>query len=66
MVQNIFLEKMDFKHFKQIISCIVTTWKSIAFSDESIRPPATSDDILTPRLDDFNNTKFRVEFNGSC
>ena len=40
--------------------------KSKRFSDESIKPPATSDDSLNPRLDYFNNPKLRVKSNGSC
>ena len=34
--------------------------------NESIKPPATSDNSLNPRLDHYNNPKFLVEFNGSC
>ena len=45
---------------------MVMTWKSKGLSGESIKLPATLDDILNPRLDYFNNPKFRVQFNGSC
>ena len=33
-------------------------WKSKGLSDESIKPFATSDNSLNPRLDYFNNLKF--------
>ena len=45
---------------------MVMTWKSKGLSGESIKLPATLDDILNSRLDYFNNPKFRVQFNGSC
>ena len=38
-------------------------WKSKSFLDESIKPPATLDNSLNPRLDYFNNPKLRAEFN---
>ena len=33
---------------------------------ESIKPPATSDNSLNPKLNYYNNTKIRVQFTGSC
>ena len=42
------------------------TWTSNGLSDENIKPPATSDNSVSPSLDYFNNPIFRVEFNGSC
>ena len=35
-------------------------------SDESIKLSTISDNSLNPRLDYFNNSKFWVEFDGSC
>ena len=35
-------------------------------SDKSIKPTATSDSGLNPRLDYVNNPKFQVIFDGSC
>ena len=76
MVQNIFLEEdrsQNYfvfqpvnKHFKPLTNDIVRAWKSKGFSDESIKPPATLDNSLHPRLDYFDNSKFQEEFNGSC
>ena len=39
--------------------------KSEGLSSESIEPPITTVNSLVPKLDYFNNPKFRVEFNGS-
>ena len=43
----------------------ISSWKSKAPSTESIKPPATSDNSLTPALDHYG-TKMRVKFTGSC
>ena len=43
----------------------VLEWKSKGLSDESIKVPATSDDILNHSLN-YVGTKLRVEFKESC
>ena len=43
----------------------VSSWKSQELSAESIKPPTTSVNSLTPELD-YYGTKTRVKFNGSC
>ena len=43
----------------------VSLWKSKGLSAESIKPPATSDNSLTPALG-YYGTKTRVKFTGSC
>ena len=43
----------------------VSSWKSKGLSAESIKPPNTSDNSLTPELN-YYGTKIRVKFNGSC
>ena len=43
----------------------VLSWKSKGLSVESIKPPATCDNSLTPELN-YYGTKTRVKFNGSC
>ena len=43
----------------------ILSWKSKGLSAESIKPPATSDNSLTPELN-YYGTKARVNFNGSC
>ena len=43
----------------------VSSWKSKGLSSESIKPPTTSDNSLTPALS-YYGTKTRVKFTGSC
>ena len=43
----------------------VSSWKSKGLSAESIKPPTTSDNSLTPELN-YYDTKIRVKFTGSC
>ena len=43
----------------------VSLWKSKGVSAESIKPPITSDNSLTPALN-YYGTKTRVKFTGSC
>ena len=43
----------------------VSSWKSKGLSAESIKPPTTSDNSLTPAFS-YYGTKTRVKFTGSC
>ena len=43
----------------------VSSWESKGLSAETIKPPATSDNSLTPALS-YYGTKTRVRFTGSC
>ena len=43
----------------------VSSWKTKGLSAKAIKPPATSDNSLTPTLS-YYGTKTRVKFNGSC
>ena len=43
----------------------ISSWKSKELSAESIKPPTTSDNSLTPALRNYG-TKTRVKFTGSC
>ena len=43
----------------------VWSWKSKGLSDESVKPPATSDNSVTPLLI-YCGTKTRVLFDGDC
>ena len=43
----------------------ISSWKSKGLSAESIKPPRTSDNSLTPALS-YYGTKTRVKFTGSC
>ena len=43
----------------------ISSWKSKGLSVESIKPPRTSDNSLTPALN-YYGIKTRVKFTGSC
>ena len=43
----------------------ISSCKSKGLSAESVKPPATSDNSLTPALNSYG-TKTRVKFTGSC
>ena len=43
----------------------ISSWKSKGSSSKSFKPPATSDNSLTPALN-YYGTKTRVKFTGSC
>ena len=54
------------KYFKVITNTdYVSLWKSKDLSAESIKPPTTSNNILTP-VWNYYGTKTRVKFTGSC
>ena len=54
------------KYFKVITNTdYISSWKSKGLSAESIKPPTTSDNSLTPTLS-YYGTKTRVKFTGSC
>ena len=46
----------------------ITSWKSKRLSEESIKPPVTSDNSLNPLIDYYYyyNNKIRLEFKKSC
>ena len=43
----------------------ISLWQSKRLSDETIKPPAASDNSLTPLIDYLGN-KIRIKFAGSC
>ena len=43
----------------------ISSWKSKGLSAESIKPPITFDNSLTPAIS-YYGTKARVKFTGSC
>ena len=57
------------KYFKlsSVVGVIgsVLSWQSKGLSNESIKPPTTSNNSLNPRLS-YNDTKIKVQFTGSC
>ena len=53
-------------YFKVIANQLyISSWKSKGLSDETIKPPVTSDNSLTPLID-YVGDKIRLKFNGSC
>ena len=65
--QNCALLQLVFKYFKTPANNnMAMAWKSKCLPDESIKPPAKSENSLKPRLGYLNNSKFQVEFYGSC
>ena len=54
------------KYFKVITNTdYISSLKSKGLSTESIKPPSTSDNSLTPALN-YYGTKIRVKLTGSC
>ena len=55
------------RYFKVIANTdYVSSWKSKGLSAETIKPPTTSDNSLTPTLNYHDDLKVRVKFTGSC
>ena len=45
------------RYFKVLANTLyISSWKSKGLSDETIKPPVTSDNILTPLIDCLGNT----------
>ena len=64
--QNYLVFQSINKYFKVITNAdYVSSWKYKGLSNESIKPPATSDNNLTPILS-YYGTKTRIKFNASC
>ena len=57
------------KYFKSnsVVGVIdrVLLWKSKGLSNESVKPPTTTNNSLTPELN-FYGTKIKIKFTGSC
>ena len=68
--QNYLVFQPIFRYFKinTVINVAdyVLSWKSKGLSDETIKPPSTSDNSLTPALSYYRASKIRVTFTGSC
>ena len=65
-VQNYLVFQPIIRYFKIITNTkYISSWQSKGLSDETFKPPATSDNSLNPRVSYFG-TKARLEFRGSC
>ena len=64
--QNYLVFQSIVRYFKVITNTnYVSSWKSKGLSDKTMKPPTTSDNILTPESN-YYDTKTRVKFTGSC
>ena len=55
-----------YRYFKTVTNTnYISLWKSKGLSAESIKPPTTSDNILTPQLS-YYGFNIRVKLTGSC
>ena len=64
--QNYLIFQLEYRYFKLIANTkYISEWKSKGLSDESIKPPTTSVNSLSPLIDHTGN-KTRLKFNGSC
>ena len=64
--QNYLVFQPMCRYFKMITNTdYISSWKSKGLSDESIKPPTTSDNSLIP-VSNYYGTKTRVKFIGSC
>ena len=63
----VFLSMSKYFNLNTIVGVIdrVLSWQSKGLSNESIKPPTTSNYSLNPRLS-YYGTKIRVQFTGSC
>ena len=52
-------------YFKIANDINILSWKSKGLSDESVKPPTTSNKMLNPSLD-YVGTKTKVKFNEDC
>ena len=68
--QNYLVFQPIFRYFKINlvinVADYVLSWKSKGLSAEAIKPPATSDNSLTPELSYYHTSKMWVKFTGSC
>ena len=65
--QNYLVFQTTYRYFKRVNNTnnYILSWKSKRQSDERIKPPSTSANILNPLLN-YVGTKTRVEFKRSC
>ena len=64
-VQNYLVFQSMYRYCKTDSSYHILSWTSKGFSNESIKPPSTPNNFLTPSLN-YLGTKISVKFSGSC
>ena len=64
----VFLPMSKYFKLNSIVGVIdrVLSWQSKGISNESIKPPTTSNNSLTPEFSYYKTTRTRVKFKGSC
>ena len=69
-VQNYLIFQPIIRYFKVNtivnVTDYVLSWKSKGLSYETIKPPATSDNSLTPTINYYYAAKIKAKFTGSC
>ena len=66
VTQNYLVFQPINKYFKVVANTdYVSSWKSKGLSAETIKPPKTSDNSLTPAVS-YYGTKTKVKFTGTC
>ena len=64
--QNYLVSQPMYRYFKMITSTdYIPSWKSKGLSDESIIPPSSRNNFLSPSLN-YLVSKIRIKFSGSC
>ena len=63
---NYFKVKASINYVINSITDYVSSWQSKGLSAEAIKPPATSNNSLTPAISCYHASKIRVKFTGSC
>ena len=65
-VQNYLVFQPVYRYFKLITNTnFISEWISKGLSSESIKPPTTSNNSLTPAINNYG-TKTRVKLTGNC
>ena len=68
--QNYLAFQPIIRHFKVNAIIVVTdyilSWPSKGLSAETIKPPTTSDNSITPTISYYYAAKIRLKFTGSC
>ena len=67
LIYLVFLSMRKYFKLNSVVNVIdrVLSWRSKRMSNESIEPPPTTGNSLSPRLS-YYGTKIRVQFTGSC
>ena len=64
--QNYIAFQLINRYFRVIANTkYISSWKSKGLSDETIKPPTTSDNNPSPLID-YRGNKIRLKFNGDC